>query len=108
MGARELRAGERLASTACSTEVVVVRAPSGPVELTCAGAPMAPAGGAAAAAPLSAPSVADPRSAIVLGKRYVDEESGLEVLCTKGGTGPLQCDGRPMALKAPKPLPSSD
>jgi hypothetical protein len=45
---------------------------------------------------------------IVLGKRYVDTESGLEVLCTKPGPGVLSADGRQLTLKAPNALPASD
>jgi hypothetical protein len=45
---------------------------------------------------------------VVLGKRYVDEQSGLEVLCTKAGAGPLAADGRPLVIKAAKVLPASD
>lgn len=43
-----------------------------------------------------------------LGKRYVCAICGTEVLCTKTGTGEVQCDGAPMTLQVPKPLPSSD
>jgi hypothetical protein len=43
-----------------------------------------------------------------LGKRYVDESSGLEVLCTKAGTGTLTLDGTPLTLQGAKPLPASD
>lgn len=45
---------------------------------------------------------------VLLGKRYTDEESGLELLCTKAGPGTLTCAGRVMPLKDAKPLPSSD
>ena len=51
------------------------------------------------------PGLAEPT---VLGKRYTDEPSGLEVLCTKGGDGSLTFDGAPMPVKGAKPLPSSD
>ena len=44
----------------------------------------------------------------LLGKRYVDDDAGLELLCTKAGPGTLHCDGRPLGLKGAKPLPSSD
>ncbi|BBZ38228.1 MULTISPECIES: hypothetical protein [Mycobacterium] len=44
----------------------------------------------------------------VLGKRYVDTESGLEVLCTKAGRGVLSADGRQLTTKAPNALPASD
>ncbi len=36
----ELKPGTRLRSTVCETQVVVVRAPSEPVELACGGAPL--------------------------------------------------------------------
>ena len=42
-----------------------------------------------------------------VGKRF-EHESGLEVLCTKGGTGTLAVDGKLLPLKESKPLPSSD
>jgi hypothetical protein len=45
---------------------------------------------------------------IVLGKRYTDDSSNIEVLCTKGGAGTLTCEGRVMLPKDAKPLPSSD
>ena len=44
----------------------------------------------------------------LLGKRYGDEELGLEVLCSKAGKGTLSINGRLMALRATVALPSSD
>jgi len=41
-------------------------------------------------------------------KRYEDEVSGLEVLCSKGGNGTLTFDAKPLVVKSAKPLPSSD
>jgi hypothetical protein len=64
----------------------------------------APVGGAAAA---GAPA-ADTGAGTLLGKRYVDEPTGLEVLCTKPGAGGLAVDGRELTIKAPKALPASD
>jgi hypothetical protein len=43
-----------------------------------------------------------------LGKRYADDEFGVELLCTKAGQGTLAVNGRPLPLKAAKPLPASD
>ncbi|ELP69891.1 hypothetical protein ACKI1I_24285 [Streptomyces turgidiscabies] len=95
------RPGDQLASTACGTRVVVIRAPADArPQLTCAGAPMAPA--------TSVPQMKDPGSGTVIGKRYVDATGTLELLCTASGTGELACDGAPMAIKAAKPLPASD
>jgi hypothetical protein len=42
------------------------------------------------------------------GKRYADEDLGLELLCTKAGEGWLSVGDRPLLVKGAKPLPSSD
>ena len=46
--------------------------------------------------------------ATVVGKRYADEEAGIEVLCTKGGQGTLSVGSTVLPVKGAKPLPSSD
>ena len=51
------------------------------------------------------PALSEPT---LLGKRYEDEASGLEVLCSKGGDGTLTLDDTPLVVKSAKPLPSSD
>jgi hypothetical protein len=99
----ELAAGKRLHSTACHTEIIVLRAPHAHTELSCAGVPMTADDAARSAAPKR---TAD--HGVVLGKRYVDEQTGLEVLCTKAGAGPLVADGRQLVIKAAKALPASD
>lgn len=98
----QTKAGLKLRSTACSTEVIVVRPAAAPVGLTCCGAPLT-----ADEVPAPAPLAADP-DGVLLGKRYTDEETGLELLCTKPGPGPLTVDGRTVLVKGSKPLPSSD
>jgi hypothetical protein len=50
----------------------------------------------------------DKNGGLPMGKRFIDEESGLEALISKGGQGSLSLDGRPMKLKDAKALPSSD
>jgi hypothetical protein len=42
------------------------------------------------------------------GKRYTCGSCGTQVMCTKGGTGRVECHGAPMELNMAKPLPSSD
>jgi len=101
----ELRPGQKLRSAVCEAEVVVVRAPAGDVEVGCGGAPLVDAAGEA---PGGATLDASLGEGPLLGKRYADEERGLELLCTKSGTGALTLDGQPLALKGAKPLPSSD
>ena len=43
-----------------------------------------------------------------LGKRFFCEVCDTEVLCTKAGQGAVQCCGKDMVLREPKPLPSAD
>lgn len=45
---------------------------------------------------------------VQLGKRYRDEQTGIEVLVVKPGPCALNVDGRPMELLQPKVLPSAD
>ena len=98
-----VKPGMQLRSTVSSVEVVVVRAPAGDIELTCGGSPMVPS----ADVPPGTGD-ADGTEGPALGKRYADEESGLELLCTKAGAGQLALDGSVLAVKGAKPLPSSD
>ena len=44
----------------------------------------------------------------LLGKRFVCEVCGTQVLCTKAGDGTAQCCNKEMTLQQPKPLPSAD
>ena len=101
-----LKPGTKLKSAVCSTEVIVVKAPPGPVDLRCGGAPMAPPG-AADAGPTGSVSAAH-AAGTHLGKRYADDQAGLEVLCTKRGEGSLSVGDEPLLIKDAKPLPSSD
>jgi hypothetical protein len=101
-----VRPGARFRSTAGTAEIVVVRAPEDDLSLECAGQPMVPAddpGTAEAGA-----DDLDAATAVLLGKRYEQVDLGLEVLCVKGGQGPLVANGEPLAIKGSKPLPSSD
>jgi hypothetical protein len=93
-----------LRSAVCDTQVVVVRAPGEPVDLRCGGAAMVPLDDD------GTPGTLDPTEAegTLLGKRYADEDLGLELLCTKPGQGSLTCEGTRLPLKGAKPLPSSD
>jgi len=97
-----MNAGSRWTSTTGPTEVLVVRPPSGPVTLSCGGAPMVPAGSAAPDGGIAT------GEALLLGKRYTDAVSGLQLLCTKAGPGPVEVDGRPVERLDAKPLPASD
>jgi hypothetical protein len=99
----EIKAGTRLACPGSSVELVVVRPPSAPVSLACGGVDFVPLAGVT-----PDPSLAVTGDGPQIGKRYVDEDSGVEVLCSKAGPGALTCNGREMLLKDSKPLASSD
>jgi hypothetical protein len=98
----DLTPGKRLRSTVSDTEIIVVRPPTAPVELSCGGQPVTANLSAADAGASTA------ENGTVLGKRYVDTDTGLEVLCTKAGPGVLSADGRQLTIKAPNALPASD
>jgi alcohol dehydrogenase YqhD (iron-dependent ADH family) len=102
----KLRPGQQVASTVDGTRVIVVRAPSDDVVLTCGGADMVDPAKAAA----GEGGVADPgqQDGTVLGKRYTHDGLGLELLCTKPGQGTVAANGEPLVLKESKPLPASD
>ena len=99
----QLKPGIRLESVTCATQVVVVRAPAGDVDLRCGGEPMQEIGAGGERRPMSGSG--DPT---LTGKRYADEDLGLELLCTKAGDGWLSVGDRPLLVKGAKPLPSSD
>lgn len=100
----QLKSGLRLQSTACDTQIIVVRAPANAdVDLRCGGHEVVPVGGAG-----GNPVAAEHSAGTLMGKRYANDELGLEVLCTKPGAGSLSIAETPLAEKGAKPLPSSD
>jgi hypothetical protein len=101
----ELKPGSRWKSAVCEAQMVVVRPPNRAGELQCGGATVLPIDDAAAPTGAVSPDFA---GGVTIGKRYVDEDSGLEVLGAKAGKGSLAFDGKPLALKGAKPLPASD
>jgi hypothetical protein len=100
----DLKAGTRLASTVCTTEVIVVRPPTDKIDLRCGGSPMASPGSAAGDSGIDLAH----RGGTRLGKRYADPGTGLEVLCTKPGDGSLSIGDDAIPIKDAKPLPASD
>ncbi len=99
----KLTPGSRWKSAVSEAEVVLVRPPTSEGALTLGGVePLA----MTAERPASAPAPGD--GECLLGKRYTDVETGIEILCTKSGKGGAAFDGRPLTLKEAKRLPSSD
>ncbi len=78
----ELKAGLRLKSAVCDAEVMVVKA-GGDDALTCGGLPMLSGDESAGASE----AAADHMDGCQVGKRYVNEDQSLEVLCVKAGRG---------------------
>ena len=96
-----LKVGNRLRAQNSSCEVIVIKGSDNNAALLCAGAEMldTPAQGV--------PQLAD-GPVVELGKRYTDDDAGVEVLCTKAGVGPLVFGERELTLKTAKALPASD
>jgi len=100
-----MNAGTRLRSAACDCEVVVVRAPSEGPALQCGGLDMLPLD-----APRDAGLTPQPGldAGTLLGKRYADAASLVEVLCTKPGQGTLSYAGEALEQRSARALPASD
>jgi hypothetical protein len=101
----ELKPGARYRSAVGETEVVVVKAPAGAVDLRCGGHPMVLIGDPP---PAGLPAEPGFDGGTLIGKRYTDEKGELELLCSKGGTASLSVGAELLVLKGAKPLPSSD
>lgn len=96
-----MKAGTRLKSVVCDTEVMVIRGADAVVE--CGGAPMAES------RPANREAI-DPAfgNGTLIGKRYVDAAGTVELLCVKPGQGSLSIGGIALQVKEAKPLPASD
>ena len=101
----DLKPGSRWKSAVCDAQLVVVRPPSTPGELQCGGAAVLPIDDAATPTGAVDPGFAE---GVLIGKRYTDEASGIEVLGAKAGQGSLSFNGVAMTIKGAKPLPASD
>jgi len=102
----EVKVGARVRSVVDATEAVVVRTPGADIDLRCGGHPMVALG---QQIPSDAGAI-DPEfsGGTAIGKRYSDDELGLELLVTKAGQGTLSLGSIVLGLKSAKPLPSSD
>ena len=96
-----MKPGSKLKSSVCDTEVMVIRAADGSLE--CGGAPMADE-------KPESPGELNPdfSEGTQMGKRYVDVDGTVELLCVKAGKGSLSLDGVALTTKEAKSLPSSD
>jgi len=101
----QLKPGTRIKSAVCATELMVIQAPDGDVDVRCGGAPML---GISDEKPADAAIDPGAKGGTQIGKRYVDAAGTLELLCTKPGEGSLALGETPLQLKEAKPLPASD
>ena len=101
----QVKAGGRMRSAVCTTEVMVIQAPPGEIDIACGGAPMVELGTDPPAGQTISPEA---KAGTQIGKRYVNEAGDLELLCTKPGDGSLAVGGVALTVKGAKPLPSSD
>jgi hypothetical protein len=97
-----MKPGSKLKSAVCETEVMVIKAGGG-AQVECGGAPLV------AERPAQRPAI-NPAFAggTKIGKRYINADNSLELLCVKAGQGTLAVNGVALLLKEAKPLPSSD
>jgi hypothetical protein len=100
----QLKAGTRLRSQVCGTQLIVIVGSDDDLDLRCGGEPLIDL--RAEPAPGLVPARGG--SGTQLGKRYVDASGRVELLITKPGAGTLTTDGVPMTFKQAKPLPASD
>lgn len=105
MAKTALKPGARYKSAVSDAQVMIVKAPAGEFDLACGGVAMV---GGAAPAPAGAALAAGDTGEVLIGKRYVNADESLELLCTKGGKGTLTLDGSALEIKQAKQLPSSD
>jgi hypothetical protein len=100
------KAGLRLSSVVCDTEVIVIKAPKEDLDLRCGGQPMVEL---AEGATKSGAPVPPFDTGTLIGKRYAtSDDPAVEVLCTKAGAGTLSIGETVLPAKEAQPLPSSD
>ena len=99
-----IKPGSRWKSVVCNAEVVVVKPASDGSMPRCGGEDMVPMGSAVT----TKPARAGHDGGCSIGKRYRSERTGLELLCTKAGTGALSAGDELLVVVETKKLPASD
>lgn len=99
----QIKAGTKLFSAVCDTQIMVLRVPADVLDVTCGGLPMQTEEGAEKSS-----MSGDAGEGSLVGKRYVDEAETMEFLCTRGGEGNISVNGVSLEIKQAKRLPSSD
>lgn len=100
-----LKPGSRIFSALCTTELIAVKVRAGEVAITIGGVPLV----ASAAERDGVGSVVDGHGGgAAMGKRYVNDDDTIELLCTEAGDGVPAVDGEMLQLKEAEALPASD
>ena len=99
-----LKPGSRVFSNACDAEFIAIKAPDEALELTIGGCPAA----AAAAERVRRSVQVGYGGGSRIGKRFVDADGVVELLCIKPGEGVPALGGQPLSVKDSKTLPASD
>jgi len=99
-----IKPGTRLKSVVCDTEVMVIKY-SGDADISCGGTSMIDA---KADAPEKGTINEAFSDGSLVGKRYVDADDTMELLCVKPGAGSMSVGDVPLVEKSAKSLPSSD
>ena len=96
-----MKPGTKLKSAVCDTEVMVIKGSN--LVVDCGGSPMSDT---------PAESRGEVNDSFAegtkVGKRYVNADGTVELLCVKAGKGSLSIEGTALHIKDSKPLPSSD
>jgi hypothetical protein len=100
-----LKLGSRHKSAVCDTQIMVIRATGDAVDLRCGGVSMIEGN---AIAPDGVALDDKFAEGTLVGKRYIDAQDRIELLCTKGGNGSLSLGTERLDVKQAKALPSSD
>ena len=99
----QIKAGTKLFSAVCDTQIMVLRVPADDLDVSCGGLPMQ-----TEEATEKSSMTEEAGEGSLVGKRYVDEAETLEFLCTRGGEGNVSVNGVALEVKQAKRLPSSD
>jgi hypothetical protein len=99
-----VKPGARLKSIVCNTEAMVIKY-SGEAEISCGGAVMIDAKAESSEKGTLNDAFA---AGSLVGKRYVDADDTMELLCVKPGAGSLSVGDAVLVEKSAKSLPSSD
>ncbi len=100
-----MKAGARLKSAVCDTQIMVLKVPAVALDVRCGGVAMIGMQDTPPADLVLDGGFAEPT---LTGKRYVDAAETMEFLCTKGGAGGLSLGDVKLGVKQAKALPSSD